>query len=164
MNRRPELNLPKTKFAKAAEKSSFLLAGYMLIGSILAWDALPDQIPVHFTVFGDSGHVGGKAGIFIFPIIGFFSALFFSFASKGASMLNYPIKITEENAEQVYRETRRMLHILQLLIAVMLTLLHTDVVLNAYEKTGLGSWMMPAFLILLVGTIGFFMYRLAKIK
>lgn len=164
MKSRPKLDSPKTTFAKVAERVSFVLVAWMVVLSVVTWIDLPNQIPVHFSVFGESGRMGGKASIFIFPIIGFFSTLFLSFVSKGTDMLSYPVKVTEENAERLYRESIRMLHLIQILIIALLTFLHADIILKAYGKSGLGNWMMPTFLILFVSVIVLSIYRMIKMK
>lgn len=164
MSERPVLNIPKTRLEKSLQIVSFVLVGFMLFLSIFVWDELPDKIPVHFTAFGESDRWGGKASIFILPLIGFFVVKLTFLLSKVPHRLNYPVKITEENALKIYLESRRMLIFINFEIATMLALTHADIVLKAYEKTGLGNWIMPTFLILLFGTIGISIYRMMKLK
>lgn len=164
MSKRPVLEIPKTQLEKSLHIFSFILVGLMLLLSILSWNDLPDKIPIHFNIFGDADRWGGKASILILPIVGFFVFKLTFLLGKAPHMLNYPVKITKENAARVYLEARRMLVLINFEISMMLTFLHVDIVLNVYKKMGFGSWMMPVFFILLFGTIGISIYRIVKLK
>lgn len=164
MSERPIIKIPKTPFEKTLDVISFVLVGFMFILSIYAWSDLPDKIPVHFNFWGEADRWGGKASILIWPIIGLFLVKITFFISKAPHMHNYPVKVTKENATRLYAESKRLLVFINFLIASMLTLSHLDIVLKAYEKAGLGGWVMPTFLSLIFATMGVSIYRMVKFK
>ncbi len=164
MGERPILKIRKTTFEKSLEVTSFVLVGLMLFLSIYAWSELPDKIPVHFNFYGEPDRWGGKGSILIMPIIGFFVVKVTFFLGKAPHMFNYPVKVTKENAARLYLESRRMLILVNFELAIMLTLLHLDTILQAYEKTGIGSWVTPLLLVLILATISLTIYRMFQLK
>ncbi len=55
-----------------------------LMGTIVFLFILPDRVPVHFNLSGESDRIGSKFTYLIFPFIGFCFAEVFSFAAKRA--------------------------------------------------------------------------------
>lgn len=164
MGERPVLKIPKTKFEKSLEMITFSFVGLMLFLSIYVWGDLPDKIPTHFNFFGKPDRWGGKESILIMPIVGFFVVKLTFLLSKAPHMLNYPVKVTEENAPRLYLESRRVFVFVNFQIALMLTVLHVDTILKAYEKGGIGSWVTPTLLVLMLGTIAITIYRMFRLK
>ncbi|KQU16940.1 hypothetical protein ASG65_08470 [Bacillus sp. Leaf13] len=75
-------------------------------------------------------------------------------------IFNFPVKVTEQNAERLYKNARVMSVILKAEIIVFL--LYTSwksVQVSGGREVGLGILELPIFLVVLLGSIAFFMVR-----
>lgn len=87
-----------------------LIATAVLSAVLLAsYPMLPELIPTHFNLAGQADSYGPSWTVFV--IVGLLCALIV--ATFGLSMrpqiLNFPVVVTEENAQRVFRESERMM-------------------------------------------------------
>ncbi len=96
---------------------------YLLV--LVFYFDLPDTIPTHFNLQGEVDDYGHKSVLWIIPILS--SALYFGMGffvtHMKPSNINYPIKVTEKNAPQLYSIGIRMLVVINLatVVAFLLT-------------------------------------------
>ena len=119
---------------------------------------LPQTIPVHYNFSGEPNRYGNKALILVLPIFGTAQFFLFTWLNKSPHIFNYPVTITEENAEKQYRIATRMNRVVKLSVLI----LFTGIVLLTYLTTlgfvnGLGPWFVPlpigVFLMLTIFTV-----------
>jgi|APTNR8051073442_1049403.scaffolds.fasta_scaffold00661_7 uncharacterized membrane protein len=142
------------------------LTGLALFILLIAayWSKLPANIPIHFNLAGKADGWGSKATILVLPGIALFIYATMTLASQFSKHINYPVRITPENAERQYRLARHLLAVMK--VAVIWGLLGlTWLILRTALSEGaqLGSW--PAFV--LVGSVfaiigGYFVLALKK--
>jgi len=164
MGNMPIVNLKKSGFERVCD---FLaLAGLALFIIMIAayWSKLPATIPIHFNLAGEADGWGGKATILVLPGIALFIYVAMTLAGLSSKHINYPVRITPENAERQYRLARHLLAVMKVTVIWGLLGLTWLILRTALsEGTQLGSW--PAFV--LVGSVfaiigGYFVMALKK--
>ncbi len=105
---------PKLKFEiktsdKWVEMLSFLLLAANIALAIVAFLTLPETVPTHFNFKGDADAFGEKANVFAGPAMAFVLYVGITWLSFHPEIFNYPVKITEENADRQYRIAVRMI-------------------------------------------------------
>jgi len=107
---RPEIDIPKTRSEKVWDVIGY--ASYMIsiILLMVTWMDLPDRVPAHFNASGEVDRWGSKYELFILPGIGFFSLVLMQLLEKHPEWHNYPKRLNEENVEQFYLLSRKILN------------------------------------------------------
>jgi hypothetical protein len=147
------MNKPKLKLKPNLIDNIVEFIGYsalliLIIVPFYYYKILPDFIPIHFSEIGIPDSNTEKYGIFAFPIIGFVLFIGLSIINKYPYLFNYPVEITEDNAEKIYTHTVRTLRLLKVVIVLLFLKLVLSIVNISFgESDGLGSWFLPIFLI-----------------
>ncbi len=164
MDLHPKIDVPKSKTEKIVNILSFLMILFTFIYIIVIWDTLPDRVPSHFNATGEADRFGGKGSVLILPIIGSFLFLLLYLLNQFPYAHSFPVKVTEENAERLYKTSRLFMSILNFEIVFFITIGAYKTIQASLGESGLGVWYLPAVLITLFTTIGLLIYRLYKIK
>lgn len=130
---------------------------------IYFYDRLPDTIPSHFASNGEPNEFSEKSTIWIEPLTGLIVYIGMSWLNKYPHVFNYPQKVTVDNAKRLYINGTKMVRTLTAVTTcVFAAICHTTIQTAMGKQAGLGSWFTPAIIILLMGTTGFFLYKLTK--
>ncbi len=164
MKEHPDIKLEKTNLERVCDILSLVGLGLFVILIAAYWPKLPDTIPIHFNLAGEADGWGRKATILILPGVALFIYVTMTLAIQSSKNINYPVRITPENAERQYRLARHLIAVMK--AAVIWGLLGlTWLILRTALSEGaqLGSW--PAFV--LVGSVfailgGYFVMALKK--
>ncbi len=117
MERRPHILPPQTP----AEKALVALAVVALVALVVVtaywWATLPATIPTHFGINGKPNAYGPKGAIWLLPGLLFVFTIGFSFLSRYPWLFNYPVTITQENAERQYHRGRLLLAVINAFLA-----------------------------------------------
>lgn len=165
MDEKPVIKLKLTQTDKILEViSSIALIAFWLM-AILSYSKLPDLIPIHYNGLGEVDNYAGKKSIFLLPIIGTLIFLILTFVVKYPETLNYPTKITVENAERQYANSTRRIRFLKLLIILVFLLIDFKTIQTALGiSEGLGIWFLPLILGLIFIPMGYYSYKSYKLK
>jgi uncharacterized membrane protein len=138
----------------------------VLIGlPLFYFDNLPERIPIHFGINGQPDGFGDKGMIWLLPIIGVAMYFGFFWLNKFPHLFNYSQQISEENAERLYTINTRMIRTLNAIISCIFAYINYSIIQSALGKqNGLGAWFFPVFILLILGTIGYFLYKTQKIR
>lgn len=164
MKNQPTISLAKSGLERACEILALAGLAFFILLIAAYWSKLPATIPIHFNLAGKADGWGSKATILVLPGIALFIYATMTLASQSSKHINYPVRITPENAERQYRLARHLLAVMK--VAVIWGLLGlTWLILRTALSEGaqLGSW--PAFV--LVGSVfaiigGYFVLALKK--
>ncbi|MEH7226266.1 DUF1648 domain-containing protein [Bacillus sp. JJ1566] len=162
MSDKPVLKLPKTISEKILELLSILFLVGIYVFIIVNWNEIPDRVPTHFNFAGEPDRWGGKASALILPIIATFLFKLMFILSKFPHIHNYPVKITNENAEGMYRISRKMLIVMNFFLTFFLAIGAWEMVNVAQGKEGLGMGYMIGLLLSIFGPMGYYMYKMIK--
>lgn len=160
---RPKLKLPLSPVEKVIQVISVVGLTGIIIMLFTSWPSMPDKIPNHFGPSGKVDSWGGKGILFLLPIIMIFMYGLLTIIERIPHLYNYMCEITEENAEFQYRNARMMLTLLKTEIIFLFGYIEWQMMSTGLGKSrGLGIGFLPVYLLILFGTVGFFIYRMVK--
>jgi len=154
------MKLKYTKFQKVIEIITIILLISIWAYLILSWGNIPDKIPGHYNGAGVVDRWGSKNEILVMPIASIALYALLTMVSYFPSTWNIPVEITEENREFVYRNVKTMLSLLKLEVITTFTYI-TYCNINTIS---LGVWFLPVELILIFGTLIYFIVKVSKKK
>jgi uncharacterized membrane protein len=162
---RPALKIKKTPLEIALNIISLLL----FIGSVsyllTEWPSLPNRVPMHYNFFGEVDKWGSKGIIFLHPIIGAVLWIGLTILEKFPHVYNYIVGLTEENLERQYKNGRIMANVIKNEILIYISYCNWEDIKAAYgHDIAFGTWDLLLFLIVLFGSIGFFIVRSFHLK
>jgi uncharacterized membrane protein len=118
---------------------------------------LPDKIPAHFNAAGEVDRFGSKASIWVLPIVGVLLYLGLTGLNQFPHIYNYPVKITESNADHQYRIVSRMIRTLKAVIMIFFFYtVYMTIQIGIGNHDGLKGYALPTFLLMLFGTLIFY--------
>ena len=136
-----------------------LLIG-ILIYLIINWNSIPDKLPGHYNAVGEIDRMGNKGELLVLPIINWLMYLGMTAVERFPSVWNTGVRVTEENRERVYRTIKNMLSTMKLIIVAVFSYL----TINSARALPLSPGFLPAFLILIFGSIILYIIRLVRVS
>jgi uncharacterized membrane protein len=144
---RPILKLKLTKTDYLLEAAVFIGLAAICILAITAYQSLPEIIPTHYGIKGQADDWGSKATIFILPVISLVLIIGMSVLSRFPHIFNYPVKVTEENAWQLYSRGTLLMRIIKVLIVILFLFIEWRIC-DVPENNQLPIWFLPVVLII----------------
>lgn len=158
--KRPKLKIELEPIDKVMEFFGFLGLLILIILPIYFFDKLPETIPIHYGAKGMPDGFGGKEAIWLVPIIGLIIYFGLIWINKYPHAFNYTQKVTKENARRLYTNSTRMIRILNAIITGIFAYITYSTIQTALgNQNGLGNWFLLIFLILTLGTTGYFFLK-----
>lgn len=127
---------------------------------IANWNTIPNQIPGHYDGAGNVDRWGGKGELLILPIAGWILYIGITILEAFPQIWNTGVTITEENRERVYRILKNMIGTVKLLMVGSFAYLSMEQSLSV----ALPGYFTPLFLMLIFGTLAYFIVKLMKNK
>ncbi|KAE8764089.1 DUF1648 domain-containing protein [Georgenia thermotolerans] len=93
------------------------VAGVLLIAA--RYPALPATIPTHFDATGTPDGFGPRTSILWLPLLWFVLQAGLLALSRYPRIFNYPVPVTADNAQRLYREGEQLMVVLAAEVAVM---------------------------------------------
>ena len=114
---RPRIELKTTLVTRVLRLLVYSLLLISILVLVLSYNQLPEKVPVYFNWPSKEDGLGNKSVLWAAPVIlGLISLLLLRLANR-PWVLNYPTKITIENARAQYFIAALMLRLLSFLIA-----------------------------------------------
>jgi uncharacterized membrane protein len=162
---RPVLKIEKTPLEIALN----IISSLLFIGSVLyllmEWPSLPNRVPMHYNFFGEVDKWGSKGIIFLHPIIGAALWIGLTILEKFPHAYNYIVGLTEENIERQYKNGRIMINVIKNEILIYISYsIWKDIKIAYGHDIAFGTWDLALFLIVLFGSIGFFIVRSFRLR
>ncbi|MGR3762922.1 DUF1648 domain-containing protein [Rossellomorea sp. NS-SX7] len=146
-------NRPKIELSKTKIEWIWDIIGYSIyLGSILfliyKWNEIPDKVPAHFNALGEVDRWGSKMELLILPVIGAFVAVLMQVIEKFPETHNHPARLNEENAEQFYLLSRKMINSSKNICLLIFSLIVFESISLALGwGNGFGVWLLPVILL-----------------
>ncbi len=155
---RPNIIVKPSIFFKALDYFNIIAIVILLICTILIFQSLPDEIPVHFTWDGSVDYWSSKYFLFLEVFILFFIVGILSYFTRFYTNFNYPVEITKENAYFQYSLALKFFSIMKTLNVFLFSYIYYVMVLGAFhpEKAYLDLWFWILILIICSST---FIYK-----
>ena len=159
-NKRPVLKLPLTGWENGLEVLSVMGMLFTFILVYQSWGILPDRIPTHFGFTGQPDAWGNKESLFFLPLIALAMYLLLTIINRFPHTFNYPVKITEENAETQYIMARHLIAVLKVETIWLFAYIQWVTIEVALGKaTGLNNLFLPVLMVVMLGTIVVYFYK-----
>jgi uncharacterized membrane protein len=151
---RPRIKISRTAGDWAIDLFAFAFLVALVAIPAVNYASLPDTIPTHFNAAGQPDGYGGRDTLWILPATGLFLYILMTIIERFPQIYNYPVEITEENAERQYRNAVRLIRVLKTIILVAFSFLIFKTIQTATARsTGLGKTFLPVFLLITFGII-----------
>lgn len=164
MKNQPNIQVPASTWEKIFHLFAFILLITMFVYAIVMFNRLPNEVPIHFNAAGEADNWGGKGSIFILPLISIPMFMLLFFLGKAPHTHNYPVKITEQNAPKLYRESRLLLAAMNFETVAIFALITWEMAQSAQGNGTLGVWLIILITIVPLATIGYFLLRMNRLK
>lgn len=140
-----------------------LLAHIILL--IRVWNTLPASIPKHFDFFGNPDDYGSKNTMLMLPILSAGIYIMLTLLERFPRIYNYPVEINELNAGFMYQAAREMMVVAKTVIVAVFAYIDFGTVETAKGIwKGLGFWDLPVFIVLLFGSIIYYVVKMRRHK
>ena len=165
MSTRPTPEIQTSQFDKLIEFLGWVCLILLWVITIISYARLPEIIPTHFNASGQADDEGSKMILFFLPVIGTLIFVGLTVLNQYPHIFNYPVAITEANAQKQYNNAVRMLKVLKLILAVVFSILVFLIYHAASTDNGsLGIWFLPVVLGMILIPLGYFVYKAVKGK
>lgn len=154
------MKIKKNKYDVIINFISLLSLVGTVIFLIITWDKIPSTIPGHYNAAGEIDKLSNKSSLIFLLVTGWILYLGISLVEKFPSIWNTGVTVTEENKQKVYRILKDMIGSIKLLIALVFSYL----TLQSTTGDNLSPFFLPAFVILMFGSLAFHLIRLFKAK
>lgn len=154
------MKLQRTKYDVIVNLICILLLVGILIYLGLNWSSIPDKIPGHYNALGVVDRWGNKGELFILPIISWILYSGITILERFPQVWNTGVEVTGENKERVYGVLKNMIGTVKLIMVVVFSFL----TINTALAKELSLWFVPVFLIVMFGSIIFYIVKLVKVK
>ncbi len=143
---------------KAFRRATDLLAGAMILGYAaflaLRWESFPETVPSHFNAAGQPDAWGSRNTLLIEVAVAAGLFLLFFLAERHPAAWSFPVKVTEENRERLYRAAGRMLGLCKVLTVAL--------VIHAGLSAALPGWPMGAAYVLTILLFAVIVFGMAE--
>ena len=163
--KRPNLNIQLTWKDKAIILIATVPIIVVLVYLKMVWSELPEIIPTHFGFSGVPDDFGSKNSLFIIVIIAVSLHILLAVLSKVPRCYNYPVSITEKNAEPLYKIGKQLMLLIDLEISFLFSVLIWENVQTALGKTsGVNSKILFLFIGAIFITLIYEIVKMYKVK
>ena len=148
----------KNFFDRIAEVLAILILLAATIFVLVNWNDMPEQIPSHYDFKGQVDAYGGSGSLIFAMVMGWILVLTMIVISRFPSAWNTGVERTPANAAVVNRIIKDMLNVLEVGMAILFSYM----MIVPAMGIAMGVWFMPAFLIVIFGTIIITVVRLIR--
>ncbi|MBT8266733.1 MAG: DUF1648 domain-containing protein [Bacteroidia bacterium] len=160
---RPKIKVPYEQVDVLCELLNITLLLLIWIYTIYSFSDLPDEIPTHFNGAGEADDFGGKATIWIVPIIATFMFLLMFILNRFPHLHNYMVNITEENALKNYRLSTRMVRFINLYCLALFAAIIFEIIAvakgNAITLFNTGFLVITIIVPIIIIAVSFYYYN-----
>ena len=165
MEKRPKIKIELSNADKMLEIGGWAILLVLWYYTIIEYNAFPSIIPTHFNFQGQIDDYGSKATIILIPLIITILFIGLTFLNKYPHIFNYPTKVTEQNAEQLYTIATKMMRYLKFGLLALFSYIFYMIILSATGNyNGMGFWFLPLIIVLIFVPIIFSLIKMSKMK
>lgn len=149
------MKTPDTPFQKWMGVLSWLGLAAMAIFVGLRWPSLPEQMPLHYNFAGEIDRWGSRLELLVCPLVGLLLFLVLTGCLHLPQLWNMAVQPTADNRARLYSVTKTLLLWMRLEVLLLFGYL-------GYATTTLrplSVWFLPVVLLVVFGTIGFYVYQ-----
>lgn len=152
------IKIPETNYHRIIKWLCIGIQAGVFLYLLAIWGRLPDKVPMHYNAAGEIDGYGGKWTVWITPVSMLLMHQFLNLVERHPDWWNTSVSITRGNCEKVYGTLKNM--IVSLKFIVLLIFGYMSIQTGTGEN--IGSWFLPAALILTFGSVIIFCILLTK--
>ena len=130
----------------------------LVIMTFIYWGNAPDIIPTHYNFKGEVDAYGSKNTVFILLPIVLITYIGIAVLSKFPQVYNYPVEINLRNKEKQYLMASTFIRVLNVEIVTLFFFIQ----MNSGKVLSIAFLFI--FLLIIFGSIGFYIYKAIKCK
>jgi uncharacterized membrane protein len=163
MDKRPKIPLNLAPLDYFFELIGAIGLACLILLPICFYNDLPNEIPKHFNALGQVDAYGKREIIWLFPAIGLVLYIAMTILNKYPFIFNYPVKVTTDNAERLFKIGTRSIRLLKVVIILSFVFLNFKTIEIALNRTDeIWKFYLPLFLIVLVILIGTMIFKMTR--
>ncbi len=144
---KPKINPPLQTIDIIIEGLAAICIIYLITQLIMEYPGLNQKVPTHFGANGMPDAWGNKSSLLVLPIVAMVLYAGLTVLNRFPHLFNYPLTITEQNAEKQYQYAKTMISALKFTTIGLFLYIQLQTINVAKEvQSGLGSF----FLIVLI--------------
>ncbi len=132
------------------------MGAYLLV----AWKSMPEKVPMHYNFAGEIDRWGSKSEALLLPILALVLYIFMTVTERFPKLWNTGVKITENNRAQVYRTVKSMVSTIKVILVGVFAYL----TIMTVKAVALPLWFLPIFLVILFVPMGFWLWKLYRLR
>lgn len=137
----------------------------MIVCTFFLWQNSLDPVPMHYNFNGEVDTYGSKSLMLILLFIDVICYIGIALLSKYPEVYNYCVEINEENREKQFLMAQTFMKAINAEITVIFFYIQVHNLIGITTgRQNLSVGFMPLFLIILFGTIGFYILKSRKSK
>lgn len=123
------------------------------------------SIPIHYNAAGQTDGWGNRSFLFSLPVAAIVFYAGMSIGERFYTRFNFPVKLTEENADALYKLGVRLMRFLKFWIILIFAYLNISSYTAATAKgIGMSGMVMAALLAVMFIALFFFMMKMARCR
>lgn len=141
-----------------------ILTLFLVVIIFMHWKDAPDIIPIHYNIRGEIDGYGSRNIILYILPIALIIYMVMSILGRYPQIYNYAVKITPKNKQNQYNMASTFMRVIN--IEVMLIFVSMQMKLDTASTSNSNLFMLflPIELIIIFGSIAFYIYKSIKNK
>ncbi len=149
------MKIYRTWYDYLTESGCLLLLIGTSIYLAVAWAGIPSEIPGYYNALGQIDKFTGKGSLISLLLVVWIMYLGMSVIEKFPQVWNTGVAVTAENRNRIYRILKDLLKTMKFFVVSVFTYL----IVNSAIAMPLSPWFLPVFLVLVFGSLAFFMVK-----
>lgn len=147
----------------AVEGFGWVLLFLTFVLAIYGYVVLPETVPTHFNFKGQPDAYGSKISLLVVPIVSLILTAGMTWLNRYPEIFNYPVKITEENAEKQYKNAQTAIRWLKVAVNMIFFLITWAIFVSANSSLSTQiTWLLPIIVFLPLLVMIFFIRNAVK--
>ncbi len=160
-----DYHAPKSTYERIVDQLAVALLVLLFVYTATNFANLPETVPTHFNIKGEIDGWGSRWFVWFLPLVAVFTFVLLMFANRFPQAMNYPVKITPDNAQRQFILARVFIRTLNMAMVVMFCLLQYVLIQMALTQTIMNMGVLILLLLLMVfAPIGVYLYLAMRAK
>lgn len=153
--KKPKLILQKSQIDTVLDWLGLGAVISVWIVTVCIYTDLPQILPIHYNILGKPDGYGNKMHVLALPIVSTFLYVGICILNRFPHVFNYPVDITEKNANYQYALATRFLRYLKFILVILFEF----IIYNIASQTNLRIWFLPCILGLVFIPLLYYVYK-----
>ena len=129
------------------------------------YNKFTEPIPIHYNALGQVDALGDRSFFWLLPLLSFVFYIGMSISERYYSKFNYPVKVTEANANSLYKLVLGLLRHIKFITIILFTYINNATMYVALSKeNGLNGYILAGLLTGLMIVLFSYIVRMMRIK